>query len=70
MNTICKGYSFQFDIRYCPAKSDPPSVTKITLQGNTLNHERVEIPRNGKGTEVIRLKGEYIGHDGELFQRI
>ena len=63
-------YLFEYDMRYSALKSGPPTLAKLSLRSNQLQHERVEIPRIGTGTRIVRLKGSYTGLDGDLFLRI
>jgi hypothetical protein len=63
-------YVFEYDTRYYAVKSGPPTLAKLSLRGNQLHHEPVEIPRVGTGTKIVRLKGWYTGFDGDLFLRI
>jgi hypothetical protein len=60
-------YRFEYDTRYSTAKSDPPTLVKISLRGNQLHYLRVEIPRFGTGTKIVRLKGSYTAVDGDVF---
>jgi hypothetical protein len=71
LNTTKPGsYFFEYDTRYSALKSGPPTLAKLSLRNNQLHHERVEIPRIGTGTKIVRLKGSYTGLDGDLFLRI
>jgi hypothetical protein len=65
-----RSYVFEYDARYYAVKSGPPTLAKLSLRGNQLHQERVEIPRTDTGTKIVRLKGSYTGFDGDLFLRI
>jgi hypothetical protein len=69
-NDESKMYTFEFDTRYRPGTAARPSLTKITLQDGKLHYQAIEIPRTGKGTRIVRLRGTYFGRDGDAFQRI
>ncbi len=40
------------------------------MQGGRLHYERIEIPRIGTGTKIVRLKGSYTGSNGDVFLNI
>lgn len=65
-----QGYLFEYDTRYYAPKSGPPTLSKLSLYGRQLRHERIEIPRVGTGTKIVRLKGSYTALDGEVFVQI
>jgi hypothetical protein len=65
-----KSYVFEYDTRYYAVKFDAPTLAKLSLRDGQLHHDRVGIPRVGTDRKSIRLKGSYMGVDGDVFLQI
>lgn len=63
-------YVLEYEARYFPAKSPAPRLARLVLDGDRLERVPIDIPRVGTGRILVRLRGAYTVHDGEVFESI
>ena len=60
----------EYHARYYPAKSPPPRLARLVLNGDRLERAPIDIPRVGADRILVRLHGTYTAHDGDVFESI
>jgi hypothetical protein len=63
-------YVLEYEARYFPAKSPTPRLARLVQVGDRLERVPIDIPRVGAGRILVRLRGAYTAHDGEVFESI